>query len=513
MRKTHLAYLKRAIGLAASLEDKSALLPQLEAMKGASGPVCQLVRDIVCDSRFYGVIDKGVFWKEYCVAAVSGLIDHLESAGLMEERAATENKEDFLNSWLSDHVIPFSEIEQKRIEGKLREMKAGGGLMFDTPASGLSRNKSNAFTYGFGVKDKTETDEELRPDLPEEAKPLLEGSDDAMSGLKSEWKQMENEYLRLMDPALLEMARKIGRSGGSVAQSKGRFSHASKSDITGIMAGNDLNRMLPSETVLLTSTDTEKIFMRRFVEKRLQIFSSSSSSLRPEVRGKGPVYICIDTSGSMTGEPELMAKNLALCITIIAQRERRPVFLVNYSHTLSFFVVTDLRQQRKRFLTFLSQSYSGGNDEEKLFRFLFGVLPSSPSYSQYVSTFKGADLLIVSDFQWNRVEEETKNLIDTVRARGMKIHALGVSMTHGKNYSVNISRESGPNNPGTVFGGGMTRRGGNIKAGGRSNNGNGNNGIADDSWQEGNSYRNGYDFYGDADYRYTYSGNRLREEL
>lgn len=482
MRKTHLTYLKRAVAMALTSTDRSTLLSQLEAVKGASGPVYQLVRDVVCDARFYGVAENTPFWKDYGVAAVSRLIDSMQESGALGDAPATIEKENFLNTWLSDHMIPFSEAERKRIAARLKQMTVGGSLMFENSADGSPLIGSGEFAYGLGVRDKTNDGDEPQPDLPDEAKPLLEGADDVLAGLPGEWELREKEYLRLMHPSLLELARKIGRSGGVAGEVRGKFSHAAKSDITGIMTGADLNRMLPSETALLTSPDTERVFLRRYVEKRLQIFSASSVSTHPEVREKGPVYICIDTSGSMQGEPEMMAKNLALSITLIAQRERRPIFVVNYSHTLSFFVVTDIRSQLKKFLTFLSRSYSGGNDEEKLFRFLFKTLPASPAYRRYASMFHGADLLIVSDFFWDSIGPDTKTLIDHARSGGMKIHTLGIHLTMRSASSgdtvVNSGVESDPQN-------------------------------SEINPQNPTGYRNGYDFFSDSDFRYTYSGGRL----
>lgn len=466
MRKSHLAYLKKAVRLAISTSDKSALLSKLESAKGASGPIYQLVRDVVCDARFYGVTSDTDFWKEYGVAAVRRLIDSLARSGSLDDGKATIEKEEFLNTWLSDHMIPFTDEEERRISGRLKEMATGGSLMFEDSAAGIPKHTTSEFTYGLGIHDKTDSDDAPEPDLPEEVKPLLAGAHSVLAGLPGEWERRERDYLSHIDPSIVEFARKIGRRGGTTGEVKGMFSHAAKSDITGIMTGNDLNRMLPIETALLASPELEGVWLRRYVEKRLQIFSASSSSTRPVSKGNGPIFICIDTSGSMTGDPELTAKRLSLAIAMVAQREHRPLFIVNYSHTLSFFVVTDLQRQAKRLLAFLYRSYSGGNDETKLFRFLFRRLPQSPAYGKYVGILKGADLLIVSDFQWDGISAETKRLIDHARDEGMRLFALGINM-------------------------GISRRGGRQP--------------------DKKDYRSGYDFYDDCDVRYLYTQGFIRE--
>ncbi|WP_301185757.1 hypothetical protein [uncultured Muribaculum sp.] len=124
---------------------------------------------------------------------------------------------------------------------------------------------------------------------------------------------------------------------------------------------------------------------------------------------KGPIYICVDTSGSMEGEPEVIAKTLALAIVIVAQRDCRLVCMINYSHNLSFFILTNLRRQRQKFLSFLSHSYSGGNDENRLFDFIFKKMPDNSRYRQFTNSFTGADILVVSYFEWSYLSDKTRN--------------------------------------------------------------------------------------------------------
>ncbi|MDE6770196.1 MAG: hypothetical protein K2J78_10775, partial [Muribaculaceae bacterium] len=155
-------------------------------------------------------------------------------------------------------------------------------------------------------------------------------------------------------------------------------------------------------------------------------------------------------------------------------REKRPVCVINYSHTLSFFMLTNLQEQRRKFLAFLSKSYAGGNDESKLFHFLFRTLPVSPAYRRYAKILEGADLLIMSDFQWNKIGKETKRLIDCAKAGGMRFHALGVYMGLGA-----LEREERNKDEESVK----------IKE----------------------EYKSGYDFFRDCEGRYVFNGGRVRE--
>lgn len=136
--------------------------------------------------------------------------------------------------------------------------------------------------------------------------------------------------------------------------------------------------------------------------------------------------MCIDTSGSMSGDPEVMAKSLALAIAIIAQRESRPVCVINYSDDLSFFILHIFQKQRRKFLKFLGHSYSGGNNENMLFNFLFKKLPSLPQYNKFKQHFRNADLLVVSDFIWSDLHKEIIKTIYNAITKGLKIYTLKV---------------------------------------------------------------------------------------
>lgn len=128
----------------------------------------------------------------------------------------------------------------------------------------------------------------------------------------------------------------------------------------------------------------------------------------------------------MEGEPEVIAKTLALAIVIVAQRDCRLVCMINYSHNLSFFILTNLRRQRQKFLSFLSHSYSGGNDENQLFDFIFKKMPDNPRYRQFTNSFTGADILVISDFEWSYLSDKNKKLIAETRMDGMKFYGLGI---------------------------------------------------------------------------------------
>lgn len=165
--------------------------------------------------------------------------------------------------------------------------------------------------------------------------------------------EMENETLRRIPKSLKRHARTIGRTGGMGTELGRTFSRASKSDISGITIGDDLNSLLPSEIAVLSDRRTENIFYKNFAEKRLQVFASAYAGEKKRDRQDGPVIICLDTSSSMNGEPAKVAKMLTIAVSIYAMRRRRKVFVIKYSNDHTYQIFTKRGADRQKLVDFL----------------------------------------------------------------------------------------------------------------------------------------------------------------
>ena len=237
---------------------------------------------------------------------------------------------------------------------------------------------------------------------------------------KEENLRRENRFLRSIPKDLLKLAKLIGRSGSVDFKPSGHFPTAAKSDITGITIGDNLSSLLPSETALLSCPATQPTFYHNYVEKRLQIFASASSGNAPVTHQDGPVIICLDTSGSMRGEKVEIACNLTMAITIIAQRRKRDVLVVKYSDWHFLLKVTKLSRQREDLEKFLSSYQGCGNAENELFRWLFkDILPNEKA-------FYTADILCITDFGWEPLNDYTIKLIESFKRKGMIFYGLNV---------------------------------------------------------------------------------------
>ena len=435
MLKTHLTFLKKAVRISVNTRSADLILSALEKMRIPKTAIYSLIKDIVADARFYSVTETfDDFWKKYGVVVISHFIDTTPPPVWNDEIKLTERKEDFLNEWMANHILPLSMGEKKERMALYCP---------DDNSDYIPGEESGLFTHHFNnsrFEDKTSSSKIDLEALPFQMKSFLQPQKSRGRGEGAEHSSEVN-YLNRLDPELVRLAEMIGRSGG-VTGSSGKYHHANKSDINGITSGNDLNSVIPSELALLGSPQTENIFLKKFTSNQLQIFSSASSSSDRTNDLCGPIYVCVDTSGSMTGSPEEMAKTLALAISIIAQRKQRPVILINYSHKVSFFVLTNLTKQKFALLSFLSSSYGGGNIENLLFDFIFNGLPNNPKYKKIENRFDGADLLVVSDFEWCPLMDDTLNLLENARKEGMKIFSLRVGYDFGMDYDIDMDDDS-----------------------------------------------------------------------
>ena len=464
----HIKYLRRVIGLAARVKDGAKLLELVAGIRTAKTSVYQMIRDIVCDSRFYSVIEDDTLWKNYSAAVIGHFIESLTFEDWQNDEMRTGKKEDFLNDWLARHIMPMSEEQQKRVIKSLKSRNQDESILINDEEDDADSSDQD-IEIEPGITDNTNGSSNIGQAMPGEIENYIVDTRLNAAGMDSESHKADAQYLQQLEPSIVELAKKIGRGGGEAGYVSGRFQTASRSDISGITVGNDLNSLLPTELAMLESRSTESIFYQRFVQKRLQLFSSASQSLEKPKSQKGPIYICVDTSGSMTGEPEVIAKTLALAIVIVAQRDRRPACMINYSHNLSFFILTDFQRQRQKFLSFLSHSYGGGNDENRLFDFIFKKMPDNPRYRQLASSFEGADILLISDFEWSSISNGNKKLIAEARMEGMKFYGLGI---HTREYL--LDKIDDPD---------------------------------DDDWMDG------YKFLKQCDYRYLYAKGQVVEYL
>lgn len=219
-----------------------------------------------------------------------------------------------------------------------------------------------------------------------------------------------------------------------VIKQEWKISHSAKSDLIGVTESDDLSSLIPGEVALLADPELEIVFLKKYAEKKLQTFEhqeryigtteSNEMKTRQKPDSKGPIIICIDTSGSMHGTPELVAKTLCFAFTKIALRENRKVFLISFSTAIETIDLSDMKHSLHKTLAFLSMNFNGGTDGSHPLDAALMMLEEK-HYHQ-------ADVMMVSDFIMNELKENTATKIKNAQNRKTRFHSLSIGNSANK---------------------------------------------------------------------------------
>lgn len=199
----------------------------------------------------------------------------------------------------------------------------------------------------------------------------------------------------------------------------------------GIVNGNELQHLLPSETAILSDRQTENLFFYKFVTQQLQLFANrpkNKSHFKTEQTKKkeprlenGPIIVAVDTSGSMSGKRLKIAYSVLTQLLRLARKQKRKVFLMTFSVRAKFLDLS-LPRNWMRLNAFLEERFTGGTDGEAMLNRAIEKLQSK--------SFGMADVLIISDFYFPPPLGPTKKkmLIEHnkgTRFYGLKINSIG----------------------------------------------------------------------------------------
>lgn len=213
-----------------------------------------------------------------------------------------------------------------------------------------------------------------------------------------------------------------------------------KEEISGVKLGNDLENLLPQEFALLNDPDLEIFFDLKFVENRLFCFEKQGyisyaqekwREIEREIEKerskeideqKGPIIICVDTSGSMNGNPEIVAKALTLMLAARARKEKRACFLINFSSSVD---TMDLSNSKGITLlnNFLEMSFGGGTDVD--------IALKEGLKQMDKNNYKKADLIAISDGCFMMSDNTIQNKINQKRKEENKFYLLDVNGNSG----------------------------------------------------------------------------------
>ena len=248
-------------------------------------------------------------------------------------------------------------------------------------------------------------------------------------------KKVDNVYHRY--PALKEIVTIMGREQPQNKEEQDDIvlkyqpillsAHTSCEEVEQISVGKDLNHLIPSETALLSEKATETLFYQKYATGQLQLFANRlpmKAQKKSEQQRKekprlqmGPIIVGVDTSGSMSGRPEQLAKTLLLQLLRMAKKKKRKCFLITFSVRAQAIDLAHPANWRK-LNDFMTHGFTGGTDGEDMLRIALEQLRKED--------YALADALIISDFYFALPMKHTLESLQWEHDKGARFYGLQI---------------------------------------------------------------------------------------
>lgn len=202
-------------------------------------------------------------------------------------------------------------------------------------------------------------------------------------------------------------------------------------EVFALHQSDNLNSLLPTEVALLKDPDLEVMFYKNFIEKKLLSYqlwgiereiSENIDYSKLRIEKMSPLVICLDTSGSMRGITEVVSKGITLAIIKILEENNIPFVLCMFSMKAKFIDFKKSYADKDIFkitLGHLRSSYYGGTDFDNFIYQLYKNLESR--------TINFSNVLIISDFTFKNLSENTMTLIKKMKKQLIGFHGLNIS--------------------------------------------------------------------------------------
>lgn len=198
-------------------------------------------------------------------------------------------------------------------------------------------------------------------------------------------------------------------------------------EIDQIDLGNDMRRLLPIETAIMSERLTENLFYLKYATRKLQLFANKPKNesmakmeqqhhAKPRLE-KGPIIVSLDTSGSMHGRPEQMAMSLLAQLLRMTKKQKRQCFLIQFSVREKHLDLSRPNAWAK-LTSFLEDRFSGGTNGEQMLDAALKKL--------YTTKYAMADVLIISDFKFDLPKPSTRERMHMEHEKGTRFYGLQI---------------------------------------------------------------------------------------
>lgn len=194
-------------------------------------------------------------------------------------------------------------------------------------------------------------------------------------------------------PDLRKIVDFIGRREFDPPSDRIRLSPFGKNQIQSVRFSDSINNLLPMEAAKLLNSSLKKKFYADMLEGKLLSYQLLGKHYTgpPHIKPRGSMIVLVDTSGSMHGAPQTLAKSAVLAMAkrmLFQQRDMKVILFASTSQHLEI-ELSSRKKMSEKFLNFLLYTFGGGTD--------FNTALASGLKSLKEKDFQGADLLFITD--------------------------------------------------------------------------------------------------------------------
>jgi uncharacterized protein with von Willebrand factor type A (vWA) domain len=306
----------------------------------------------------------------------------------------------------------------KEAQKRLEEAKKKMGKIVDKKAQG----KVNRFTNAATAKTREITDMITSWGLEQSDTFIQSGYQEKMQLLD----RLRN------NPKLKRIAELAGRyKRMAIALQKQQIKHGTDA-IHNVILGDDLGRILPSEAMKLNHPLLKMLFKVALLEKKVLMYEYMGK----EKIAKGAIIVCVDSSGSMNGAPEVWSKAVALGMVEIAKIQKRDVFIIHFDASPKEALHTNYFPKDGSWgieeVLDMAEYYSGGGT------YFEPPLDLSRDKIMEQEQFSKADIIFVTDGESTVTDNWLKEFLAWKKEKNVRVYSILINTYRGTTVSLDL---------------------------------------------------------------------------
>ena len=241
------------------------------------------------------------------------------------------------------------------------------------------------------------------------------GTEEAAEHYVSQKERMHLLQRIAMNEKLRSIAKLVGRLKEVCDRKRRTKTDDTFGELSTIELGNNLARLLPSELQKLAEPTLFPLFAKGYYEHSLLQYKIEGK----EKKAKGPLIVCLDSSGSMRGLPDTWAKAVTSVLGQIAYKDNRHFRIIHFD--IRVRRTDDFPPKHHGFSSLLESMLSfyngGGTNWEP-------ALAEALGYIEENKSFIKADIVLITDGICKLSKDFLKKLVFQKQQRHINVFSI-----------------------------------------------------------------------------------------